>query len=227
MYKNQWLKLIFLSISIQVSKNSKWHERHVVVEFIQSLVFCNLFNARPYAKRLHQLVTTCLFDEGLEVRTAASVTLSGLYQCGYFQTINEDLVEWFCFIFITFEMFIFDFHRTILLVWLKQNIWPKRMTKMSNRCKTWSKDMEVSIWRTPYSFWFGTFFKWIFSVVVGILGLCAIVLSNPYDISVFTLDALTLLCKYSNDPDPMQVNYLLLFTFTLNLTPHFFPLFFL
>ncbi|CAF4674160.1 unnamed protein product, partial [Rotaria sp. Silwood2] len=55
------------------------------------MIFSNLFNARPYAKRLHELVLKCLFDERLEVRTVASITLSNFYQCGYIQTIDHDL----------------------------------------------------------------------------------------------------------------------------------------
>lgn len=56
------------------------------------MVFCNLFNARPYADRLHDLVLKSLGDEQFEVRTAASTTLSGFYQCGYIQVTGEDLV---------------------------------------------------------------------------------------------------------------------------------------
>jgi hypothetical protein len=56
------------------------------------MIFCNLFNARPYAKQLHELVFKCLFDEQFEVRTATLTTLSGLYQCGYFKVTDEDLV---------------------------------------------------------------------------------------------------------------------------------------
>jgi hypothetical protein len=39
----------------------------------------------------------------------------------------------------------------------------------------------------------------------GILGLCAIVLSSPYDIPIYVPDALMLLCEHSHDPDLMQV----------------------
>ena len=42
--------------------------------------------------------------------------------------------------------------------------------------------------------------------LVGILGLCAIVLSNPYEITEYMPEALTVLCTYSHDPDPMQVS---------------------
>jgi hypothetical protein len=56
------------------------------------MIFCNLFNARSHAQRLRELVIQGLFDEQYEVRIAASMTLSGFYQCGYIQVTNEDLV---------------------------------------------------------------------------------------------------------------------------------------
>ncbi|CAF4636892.1 unnamed protein product [Rotaria sp. Silwood1] len=93
---------------------AKWHARRAAIEFIQNMIFCNLFNVRCHAKRLHELVLKSLFDEQLEVRLIASKTLSG------------------------------------------------------------------------------------------ILGLCAIVLSSPYDISIYVPDALRALCKYSYDPYLIQ-----------------------
>ena len=75
------------------STTSKWHARQVAIEFLQNLIFCNLFNARPYANRLHALVLKCLFDEQLEVRLIASATLSSFYQCGYLQVTDDDLVR--------------------------------------------------------------------------------------------------------------------------------------
>ncbi len=65
------------------------------------MIFCNLFNTRPYAQRLRQLVFKCLFDEQFEVRTVASVTLSGFYQCGYIQVNNDDLVNIHLFFFLS------------------------------------------------------------------------------------------------------------------------------
>ena len=56
------------------------------------MIFCNLFNVRPHAQQLRKLVIQRLFDEQYEVRMAASMTLSGFYQCGYSQITNEDLV---------------------------------------------------------------------------------------------------------------------------------------
>ncbi len=42
-------------------------------------------------------------------------------------------------------------------------------------------------------------------ILIGILGLCAIVLSSPYDIPTYVPDALMLLCEHSHDPDLIQV----------------------
>jgi proteasome activator subunit 4 len=39
----------------------------------------------------------------------------------------------------------------------------------------------------------------------GVLGLCAIVLSSPYDIPTYVPDALMHLCEHSHDPDLIQV----------------------
>ncbi|CAF1001244.1 unnamed protein product [Rotaria sordida] len=80
----------------QVCTSAKWHARQAAIESVQSMIFCNLFNARPYTKRLHELVLKC------------------------------------------------------------------------------------------------------------ILGLCAIVLSSPYDIPTYLPDALMILCEHSYDPDPIQ-----------------------
>jgi hypothetical protein len=77
---------------IQICTSSKWHARRAAIEFLQNMIFCNLFNARSHAQRLRELVIQGLFDEQYEVRIAASTTLSGFYQCGYIQVTNEDLV---------------------------------------------------------------------------------------------------------------------------------------
>ncbi|CAF0768198.1 unnamed protein product [Adineta steineri] len=74
-----------------VCESPKWHARRAAIEFTQNMIFCNLFNARPYAKQVHEFVLKCLFDEQFEVRTAALKTLSGLYQCGYLKVTDEDM----------------------------------------------------------------------------------------------------------------------------------------
>ncbi len=76
----------------QIYTSPKWHARRAAIEFAQNMIFCNLFNVRSHAQRLRTLVIQGLFDEQYEVRIAASMTLSGFYQCGYIQVTNEDLV---------------------------------------------------------------------------------------------------------------------------------------
>ena len=39
----------------------------------------------------------------------------------------------------------------------------------------------------------------------GVLGLCAIVDSCPYDVPAYLPDTLTFLCRFVNDPVPIQV----------------------
>ncbi len=93
---NSYLHTHYLEALIQkleeMLMNSKWHARRAAIDFIQNMIFSNLFNARPYAKQIHEIVLKYLFDEQLEVRRVASTTLSGLYQCGYLQVTDEDLV---------------------------------------------------------------------------------------------------------------------------------------
>ncbi len=48
-----------------------------------------------------------------------------------------------------------------------------------------------------------------FIIILGVLGLCAIVRSSPYDISIHLPDALMLLCEHSYDPNLIQVCILL------------------
>ncbi|CAF1560656.1 unnamed protein product [Rotaria magnacalcarata] len=144
----------------QVCTSSKWHARRVAMEFVQHMVFCNLFNARLYQNQLHKLVFKCLFDEQFEVRTVASVTLSGFYQCGYIQ-VNEEDFEYFS-------------QMSKINYFTKKD--GKKIIKTENIIKRHG----------------------------GILGLCAIVLSSPYDIPQYVPDALMLLCEHPHDPDLIQ-----------------------
>ncbi len=45
----------------------------------------------------------------------------------------------------------------------------------------------------------------------GILGLCSIVSSCPYDVPCYLPEAVTYLCQFINDPVPIQVNNHILF----------------
>lgn len=76
----------------KICVSRKWHSRRAAVEFIQNLIFCNLFNIRPYAEQFRQMLMKCLYDEQYEVRVSASTTLSGCYQCHFIPIDNEDIV---------------------------------------------------------------------------------------------------------------------------------------
>ncbi|CAF3949955.1 unnamed protein product [Adineta steineri] len=43
------------------------------------------------------------------------------------------------------------------------------------------------------------------NIIIGVLGLCAIVLSSPYDIPIYIPDVLMSLCQHSYDPDLIHV----------------------
>ncbi|CAF4697079.1 unnamed protein product, partial [Rotaria socialis] len=90
-----YLNVHFLEALIKqlehVYASSAWHARQVAIDFVQTMIFSNLFNARSYANRIHDFVLKSLSDEQYEVRIIASTTLSGLYQCGYIQVTDEDL----------------------------------------------------------------------------------------------------------------------------------------
>lgn len=73
------------------------------------MIFSNLFNVRPYAKQLHELVIKSLFDEQIEVRIVSSITLSGFYQCGYIQVTQQDLVKYNYSLFLLIkQIFLFE-----------------------------------------------------------------------------------------------------------------------
>ncbi|UJR17800.1 hypothetical protein I4U23_004699 [Adineta vaga] len=139
-----------------VIKSDKWHARRAAIEFIQYLIFGNLFNARPFSPRIRKIVLGHLSDEQLEVRTIASVTLAGLYQCNFIPITKEDL-EYFC--------------------WMSK-------TKYSIKVD----DKKITLTEN------------IIKRHGGVLGLCAMVLSAPYDIPLYIPDALMQMCEHLQDP---------------------------
>ncbi|CAF5044832.1 unnamed protein product [Rotaria sp. Silwood1] len=154
----------------QVCMNPKRHARRTAIDFIQNMIFSNLFNARQYAKQLHRLVIKCLFDEQLEVRLSASTTLSSFYQCGYVQVTDKDL-QYF-----------------------------RMMSKIDGKKVTLTKNIITQHGGSQCELYDHV----ILIIIVGILGLCAIILSGPYDISSFVPDALIFLCEHSNDRHMIQ-----------------------
>ena len=68
-----------------VIASKSWHARHTVLNYIQVFVFSNLFSLRANAtatSSLQRMIIDLLQDEQFEVYRMASITLSGLIQCG-------------------------------------------------------------------------------------------------------------------------------------------------
>jgi hypothetical protein len=68
---------------------------------------------------------------------------------------------------------------------------------------------KISIFQYPIYYESVEDHAWLMSLIltiaIGVLGLCAIVLSSPYDIPTYVPDALMHLCEHSHDPDIIQV----------------------
>ncbi|CAF1396201.1 unnamed protein product [Rotaria sordida] len=54
--KKKFILFFIRKKTLKVCTTSKWHTRQVAMEFIQYMVFCNLFNAGSYKKQLCELV---------------------------------------------------------------------------------------------------------------------------------------------------------------------------
>ncbi|CAF1453615.1 unnamed protein product, partial [Adineta ricciae] len=137
-------------------KSNKWHTRRSALEFAQYLIFNNLFNARSFAARIRKLVFQHLSDEQLEVRSVASITLAGFYQCSLIPITKKDREY---------------FHRMSKTNYLTK-VDGEKITSTQNIIKRHG----------------------------GVLGLCAMVLSSPYDIPEHVPDALMDLCEHLHDP---------------------------
>ncbi|XP_044171551.1 proteasome activator complex subunit 4-like [Acropora millepora] len=72
----------------QIASNTLWHPRRTVLEYLQVMMFANLFaiTSNPqHIEDVKELVLTLLEDEQLEVREMAAVTFSGLVHYGFLQ----------------------------------------------------------------------------------------------------------------------------------------------
>lgn len=83
----------------QLSKHSSWKARLASLDFLQGVIFNNLFTfsreQRPSG--MQSVVLDLLCDESVEVRKHAAVTLAGLIQCGfitYSDTLALKLKQW-------------------------------------------------------------------------------------------------------------------------------------
>ncbi|XP_068688324.1 proteasome activator complex subunit 4-like isoform X1 [Montipora foliosa] len=72
----------------QLANNVLWHPRRSILEYLQVMIFANLFliTSNPqHVEDAKELVLTLLEDEQLEVREMAAVTFSGLVHYGFLQ----------------------------------------------------------------------------------------------------------------------------------------------
>lgn len=76
----------------QIASNNLWHPRRSILEYLQVMIFANLFaiTSNPqFVLDVKDLVLSLLTDEQLEVREMAAVTFSGLVHYGFFQLDDE------------------------------------------------------------------------------------------------------------------------------------------
>lgn len=81
----------------QIASNNLWHPRRSILEYLQVMIFANLFAIASNAKfvsDVKELVLSLLADEQLEVRETAAATFSGLVHYGFFE-LNDELQKQF------------------------------------------------------------------------------------------------------------------------------------
>lgn len=86
----------FVSNLRDIYKSSNWHSRLAVIQMIQYYGIFNTFIVNPNQKEIiRDLVLQGLFDPQLEVRTAASLSLTGLIHSYFFNVDDEIIVSHF------------------------------------------------------------------------------------------------------------------------------------
>eukprot|EP00794_Sanderia_malayensis_P017773 gene17773-19549_t len=83
---------IAISTLIKASSHRFWNVRKLVQQYLQVMIFHNLFTLKEttFSKDICQLVLNALEDEQLEVKLEASKTLSGIVHYGYVK-VDKDL----------------------------------------------------------------------------------------------------------------------------------------
>ncbi|XP_063300040.1 proteasome activator complex subunit 4 [Pelobates fuscus] len=79
---------LVLDVLRQTSRSSSWHARYTILNYVQNMVFYNLFiflHNQEAVQGVRWLVLQLMADEQLEVREMAATTLSGLLQCNFLQ----------------------------------------------------------------------------------------------------------------------------------------------
>ncbi|XP_014668208.1 PREDICTED: proteasome activator complex subunit 4-like [Priapulus caudatus] len=86
-----------LKVIQQIMNGQSWRSKQSVLEYLQVMVFCNLFavmQSRELVGCIHDIVLNMMTNEQLEVREMASVTLGGFLHCELF-TMDADLLDKF------------------------------------------------------------------------------------------------------------------------------------
>jgi proteasome activator subunit 4 len=165
-------------------ENENWHAKLSAINIIQSFGIFNLFHLSADIKeQVKDIITKYLIDEQLEVRLACALTLTGFIHSSLIQ-VDEKLIVNFSNYFIFYTIFIIP------------NF--KNDFKKLSRTKIKSKDTEgKSILNTQN----------LVKRHGGLLGLCAIASSSPYEVPSYLPDIITYLCAFINDTAPIQVSF--------------------
>ena len=132
---------------------------------------------------IRSIIVKYLIDEQLEVRLACAMTLSGFIHSSLIQ-VDEKLIVRKKFFFFLFKLFNKLFH------------FKKNDFKKLSKTKAKSKDAEgKGIINTQN----------LIKRHGGILGLCSIASSCPYEVPSYLPDIVTYLCSFINDTAPIQV----------------------
>ncbi|PAA46679.1 hypothetical protein BOX15_Mlig005545g5, partial [Macrostomum lignano] len=142
-----------------------WKSRECLLRLLQCCVFFNLFvmAAGDLPSRVRRLVLRLLQDDSLDVRKAASGTLSGLLRCGYLRLTDDG------------AQLLPDLQRLC-------------RTRLRKR-QPGGSGPELGQVNARHS---------------GVLGLCSIVESAPYDVPAHLPPVLMQLCQHVNDPEPIK-----------------------
>ncbi|XP_076815650.1 proteasome activator complex subunit 4A-like [Clavelina lepadiformis] len=74
---------------------NSWHARHTILSYIQVFVYSNLFSVgqnKSIMLELREIIISLLQDDQYEVSRMASITLSGLIQCGAID-LDDELLQ--------------------------------------------------------------------------------------------------------------------------------------
>jgi hypothetical protein len=91
-------------------------------------------------------------------------------------------------------------------LFIKETLSSNEQGRLFHKNRWEESDIAEKYYQTTWRLVYVSMRRWVqSSITLGVLGLCAIVLSSPYDIPTYVPNALMLLCEHSHDPDVIQV----------------------